>query len=1029
MHGCDGYPEGQEALPRHRVIVLGAGRAVRGGAPSAIHPVNAESCILDWLLSAFEVLEDARVHFVAGFRAEAVMQRYPDIHFTLNSNWESTGPARSLACAPLSSKVGTYVSYADVVYRPNLVRRMESCPGDVVLAADRAWQRRYEGRSATEMQLAEKLTCRDGVVTDIGTHLEGASATDEFVGVARFSQTAIERLAEAFGRDGFDRKAGLPEVIRYLLDGGLAVRAIDVAGEWAELNTPQDLSRFVLGTKAESLERLKPLVRLGQIDDLLTLTHAQWTKEPGEVLTRIQETFSGNRVIVRSSAVIEDSWEQSHAGAFQSILDVSVDDERQLRRAVNDVIASYGEALPDNQVLVQRMLSDVTMSGVILTRTLSLGAPYYVINYDDISNRTDTVTSGNGRGVRSLVLHRDAALPSDRPAELNKLIEVVRELERLVGHDSLDVEFAFTADRCAHVLQVRPIAVKRPDYPVDDQCLADGLSRTRRFWEELRKPPPWILGESTELNVMSDWNPAEIIGTKPSRLALSLYRTLITDETWATQRAEYGYRDVRPCNLIVDVLGHPYIDVRATFNSFVPADVPDELADKLINHYLAKLSAHPELHDKVEFDVLLTCLTFDFDRRADELCDAGFTEEEVAILRKSLRELTVVGIRRCERDLSALDTSEERFKAICKGNYPPLERAYMLLEDARLHSILRFAHLARAGFVAVSLLRSLATMGVTSNAQTEAFLSSVRTVSSDIQRDAKLVALGSLGWDTFIERYGHLRPGTYDLTSPHYAGAPEEYLRPIVASAGKIRFTGERPPDPWDSHTRRSIAEALGSLDDRLTLDEFELFCRRAIEGREFGKLVFTKNLSAALEALAEFGAEHGLNREQMSHISIEDLLAFRSVRADDIGRRLERMAADGREAWYVTQAACLPDRITSEQDLICFEQSRVVPNFVTQRRVQGLVSWLSPRTVGGDELAGRIALVPSADPGFDWIFSRDIAGLITQYGGANSHMAIRAAEFQLPAAIGVGEAMYEQLGGVDMVELDCAGRCIRTIR
>ena len=50
---------------------------------------------------------------------------------------------------------------------------------------------------------------------------------------------------------------------------------------------------------------------------------------------------------------------------------------------------------------------------------------------------------------------------------------------------------------------------------------------------------------------------------------------------------------------------------------------------------------------------------------------------------------------------------------------------------------------------------------------------------------------------------------------------------------------------------------------------------------------------------------------------------------------------------------------------------------------------------------AGSIVFIRSADPGYDWLFNRGIAGLVTEHGGANSHMAIRAAEFGLPAAIG----------------------------
>ena len=60
----------------------------------------------------------------------------------------------------------------------------------------------------------------------------------------------------------------------------------------------------------------------------------------------------------------------------------------------------------------------------------------------------------------------------------------------------------------------------------------------------------------------------------------------------------------------------------------------------------------------------------------------------------------------------------------------------------------------------------------------------------------------------------------------------------------------------------------------------------------------------------------------------------------------------------------------------------------------------------GAQIIDGCIVLIESADPGFDWIFSHAITGLVTKYGGANSHMAVRCAEFGLPAAIGCGERL-----------------------
>src|SRR5262249_27219320 len=76
----------------------------------------------------------------------------------------------------------------------------------------------------------------------------------------------------------------------------------------------------------------------------------------------------------------------------------------------------------------------------------------------------------------------------------------------------------------------------------------------------------------------------------------------------------------------------------------------------------------------------------------------------------------------------------------------------------------------------------------------------------------------------------------------------------------------------------------------------------------------------------------------------------------------------------------------------------------------------------------GCIVLLLNADPGFDWIFSRSIAGLVTAYGGVNSHMAIRASELDLPAVIGAGERLFSRWMAAAALRLDCANRHVEII-
>ena len=69
--------------------------------------------------------------------------------------------------------------------------------------------------------------------------------------------------------------------------------------------------------------------------------------------------------------------------------------------------------------------------------------------------------------------------------------------------------------------------------------------------------------------------------------------------------------------------------------------------------------------------------------------------------------------------------------------------------------------------------------------------------------------------------------------------------------------------------------------------------------------------------------------------------------------------------------------------------------------------------------------LIESADPGYDWIFSHNISGLITEYGGSNSHMAIRAAEYNIPAAIGIGPKTKSEIKKHSFASINCTNRTL----
>lgn len=783
--------------------------------------------------------------------------------------------------------------------------------------------------------------------------------------------------------------------------------------------------RVALGTKAETLSRLRDRLARSEVPPSVSFEHRDWSSDPGAVLDRVRRELRSDEVIVRSSARREDTSERSNAGAFLSVAGVPLTLDGELRGAIDAVWKSYGVPRVDDQVLIQPMLRQIACSGVAMTRTPDLGAPYYVLSFDSASARTDTVTSGAEGDVRTIVLLRGTRLRTDVCPEMIPVLECVQEIEALVGRDDLDIEFALGRNGAVYLLQVRPIAIGARQVEVDTSTLQSDLREAARSldrWTRARRPP--LVGHVDAWSVMADWNPAEMIGTKPSRLAFSLYRHLITDEAWAVSRARLGFRDVRPYPLLVDVLGHPYVDVRADLNSFLPRSIDDALGARLVDAWGRRLHDDPKLHDRVEFEVVPTCVSLDFERHAAELRRSGIRQTDVERLREGLTQTTRATIDSLPRDRASMRGLEERCDRVSAETLPPLDRALLLLEDARRLGFVAFANQARAAFVAMSILRSLERHEAMTPEETESFLASIETVSGRMRRHGAEVARGQRAWADFVRSYGHLRPGTYDIRSPCYASEPTAFLDPCV----RDELAESSPWKGLGARSERAAGASLETLGLGWTVTSFERFCREAIEGREHAKFTVTRNVSAALEALAEWGQAHGASREDLSLVPIRDLGELRGQSNAEISSRLRDLIAGGREARARTQAAQLPALILAPDDVFCSERERSEPSFVTRKRVPAPICSLRSPTASAN-VDGRIVAIPSADPGYDWLFSRPLAGLITMYGGPNSHMAVRAAEFRLPAAIGVGESRFAELTAAQTIDLDCESRRIEILR
>jgi phosphohistidine swiveling domain-containing protein len=786
-------------------------------------------------------------------------------------------------------------------------------------------------------------------------------------------------------------------------------------------NKVEKMHHNVFTSKADVLKFLKKNLKKAKIERLFDFTISEWNENHKIILEKIQKEFRSGKIIIRSSAIGEDSLTSSEAGKYESILDVPANNKMRIKNAIKKVIGSYRKQRNfslENQILVQQQTKNILVSGVIMTREGISGAPYYIINYDDSS---DTTTVTGGLVSNTIKFFRNTS-SHNLPTKWNLLLNSVKEIERLLKRDNLDIEFAITKNSQVVLFQVRPITSLKENIPKNtEQELQKSISNCKRQFATFKKSKN-VMGDKTYFSDMMDWNPAEIIGVKPNILDYSLYDVLIMNDAWHKGRTMLGYHDVDPCKLMVRYGNKPYVDVRSSFNSFLPDKLRLQLKNKLVNFYLRKFFQNPHLHDKVEFDIVFSCYDFSTDERLKELLKAGFSKTEIDEIRSVLIDFTntVIGnfhshsARFAEGVKEMHGNRSQIFSDLHQsdvGYYNLLKAADMLLRDCYHFGTIPFSAMARIAFIGSALLKSLLNRKLIEFRIYKAIMNSVDTIVTQFQKDCELYHEKKLTKDEFLGKYGHLRPGTYDITALRYDQS---------TSLFENMFFTKKRRDKLTNADVTNIERIVQKTPLEFHHTDFLTVVSKSLALREELKFQFTKNLSDALELIAQAGKDLGFSRNEMANIEISTILkSYKSLSKKQMQASWEKEISHNKKKKFDNDLLILPPIIFTESDFEVIQYHVSKPNYISEKAVSAKLVSLDKNNFDVN-LENNIVLIENADPGFDWIFTKNPSGLITKYGGVASHMAIRCAEIDLPAAIGCGELIYDKLRNSSRILLDC---------
>ena len=697
-------------------------------------------------------------------------------------------------------------------------------------------------------------------------------------------------------------------------------------------------------------------------------------------IENIVDSFS-QKIMIRSNSSSEDKEYSSSAGKYLSIGPIERNDLETIKKSWEMVVDSYEEQ--DNQsVIFQNYIENAKSVSVLTSYKVGSDSAYRTFS-TYYGSETDAITSGKYSEINNFFMHRSFDILPKKYEKYNVYLKIITQLEDLFKNKQLDIEMVLDKNNSPQLLQVRPLMGKK----LNKESIfeeKDVIDRNLKNYKKLNKTTADRFGTNQIYSNMSDMNPAEMIGKKPDNIAFGLYKFMFTDTTWNIQRGEFGYRKYSGGKLMELFNNVAYINVNHSLNSFLTRNLQKESCEEIINYQLNKLKENPHLHDSIEFDISRSSYVFD-------------TVEEFSKEYKNI--ISPSEIIKWHNDLIQIDTQNkytlEKNKKIILSTFSKLDKSFEYSKKENIKLIrdtmaLPFTHHSRLGFVYFAQLNSLLEKEVISEDQKKLLLLSVNSISTKMKADAYEVKIGKKTLEGFLDVYGHIRAGNYNLLSSN--------LKNDLNFTESLINNSQQPLEdnilPKDIYT---------NIEEYFTINEIPLkasawidMFQEGISTRENSKFYYTKGIDGILNEISE---KNTSDRELFDLLDID----FNEENTSDM--RLKNVL--------------MPDLITSNEDFYFYEEMSKNGNYIGQGTVIGDVLLIENEANRPNNLENKIVVIPAADPGWDWIFNYKIKSLVTKYGGPNSHMAIRCAEHNIPAILGVGENNFMVISNSKSLKID----------
>ncbi|HQH99512.1 MAG TPA: phosphocholine cytidylyltransferase family protein [Spirochaetota bacterium] len=242
-----------------KAIILAAGRGKRMGSLTDDRPKCFVSLskkpLIQWQLEALQGAGIEGIGLVRGYMGELFTD--PSIHYFTNSRWSETNMVMSLVCAAeWLKKVTCIISYSDIVYSSDTVKRLMNSPGNIAITYDADWFSLWSKRFANPLDDAETFSINENnCLTEIGGKTKNVEQIKgQYMGLLKITPEGYKTIETYLDSCSAQQrnKHDMTSMLSALLKRGAVINTVKVNGQWFEVDNENDMNLYESLTKNTS---------------------------------------------------------------------------------------------------------------------------------------------------------------------------------------------------------------------------------------------------------------------------------------------------------------------------------------------------------------------------------------------------------------------------------------------------------------------------------------------------------------------------------------------------------------------------------------------------------------------------------------------------------------------------------------------------------------------------------------------------------------------------------------------------------